>query len=367
MITFNSIEEALEDFRAGKVLIVVDNEDRENEGDFICAAETITSDIVNFMSLQGRGLLCAPLEEKRADELQLPLMVRNNTSLHETAFTVSVDLIGNGCTTGISTQDRCLTLRALADSDFKANDFARPGHIFPLRAKSGGVLQRAGHTEAVIDLAKLSGMKPAGALIEILNDDGTMARLPQLQEKAQKFGLKIISIHDLVEYRLRSERLVINEKSIKTKIKGQEFTMHQFGQLHSSATHLAFVKGDPSPDRPCCVRVQHADTFAELTDYIVHAGESSLAKAFDIISNHRDAVFLLLSQTEDRTNPLKKFEEQSTIDIYRSDQTQREIGIGSQILKELGVGQMIVISNHPRKTIGIEPFGLEIIDYIPLD
>lgn len=219
-------------------MIVVDNEDRENEGDFICAAETITPEIVNFMATHGRGLICAPFTESRADELNLPLMVRSNTSLHETAFTVSVDLIGHGCSTGISAYDRALTLKGLADPNFIASDFARPGHIFPLRAKYGGVLQRAGHTEATIDLARMAGMQPVGALIEILNEDGSMARLPQLVEKAQKFDLKIISISDLIEYRLRSERLVKSEDRWSQQIMGSDFEIIQYGQVNSGKSTL---------------------------------------------------------------------------------------------------------------------------------
>lgn len=366
MIQFNTIEEAIQDFRLGKIIIVVDNEDRENEGDFICAAETITPEIVNFMITEGRGLICAPLDERRADELNLPLMVRNNTSLHETAFTVSVDLIGHGCSTGISTFDRALTIKALANQEFSAMDFARPGHIFPLRAKSGGVLQRTGHTEAVVDLAKLAGMKPAGALVEILNEDGTMSRLPQLVVKAEKFGLKMISINDLVEYRLRSERLVTIEKSLNKNIRGIDFKLIQYKQLNNGDLHVAFVKGAIDSNKVALVRVQHSDTFSELIDNIVNDGNSILSKSLDIIKNSECGVLLILTQTSRDSDPFNKIEDLVQKEINKSEQIQREIGIGAQILHDLGVHKMKIISNNPRKTIALQGYGLEIVGYHPI-
>lgn len=367
MRSFNTIEEAIADYRAGKILIVVDNEDRENEGDFICAAETITPELVNFMAMQGRGLLCTPLEEARADQLNLPLMVRNNTSLHETAFTVSVDLIGNGCTTGISTYDRCLTIKALANDHFTKDDFARPGHIFPLRAKPGGVLQRAGHTEAVIDLAKLAGMAPAGALIEILNDDGSMARLPQLFEKADQFGLKIISIHDLIEYRLRSERLIKAEKSLTCVIDGLSYSLIQFRQTNTQDLHFAFVKGNINPQTTCHVRVQHTDAFVELFDLFINEDKSLMKRALSSLKEFPHTVLLLITNQIRSTEPLSRLQSVSTVnqDGMQVEQQQREIGIGAQILKDLHVGKMVVLSNHPKKTISLEAFGLEIVQYIP--
>ncbi len=366
MFNFHSIEEAIQDFRQGKVIIVVDNEDRENEGDFICAAETITPEIVNFMITEGRGLICAPLDESRADELNLPLMVRNNTSLHETAFTVSVDLIGNGCSTGISTYDRALTIKALANKEYVAADFARPGHIFPLRAKSGGVLQRTGHTEAVVDLAKLSGMTPAGALVEILNEDGTMARLPQLMTKSEKYGLKMISIKDLVEYRLRSERLVTTEKSIKRNINGVSFNLIQYKQLNTDDIHVAFVKGEMTTDKVALVRVQHADTFSELMDLMVNHDSSLLSKAIEKLKSADCGVLLILTQKQRELNPFNRIDEVQT-EITRPEQEQREIGIGAQILHDLGVHKMKIISNNPRKTIALQGYGLEIVGYLPLE
>ncbi|MBK8955719.1 MAG: 3,4-dihydroxy-2-butanone-4-phosphate synthase [Saprospiraceae bacterium] len=365
MSMFNTIEEAIADFKEGKLLIVVDNEDRENEGDFICAAETITPELVNFMALQGRGLLCAPLEETRADLLNLPLMVRNNTSLHETAFTVSVDLIGKGCTTGISTHDRCLTIQALANDAFSKEDFARPGHIFPLRAKPGGVLQRAGHTEAVVDLAKLSGMAPAGALIEILNDDGSMARLPQLFEKSKQFGLKIISIHDLIEYRLRSERLIKAEKSINCKVDGETYRLIQYRQINTNDLHFAFVKGNIQSENTCYVRVQHSDALVEWFDLFVQGDQSLIKRAFTALNAFPEAILLMITNQNRSDDPLKRLTGESEVPYGALvEQHQREIGIGAQILKDLNVGKMIVLSNHPRKTISLEAFGLEILSYL---
>ncbi|MBV6472026.1 MAG: Riboflavin biosynthesis protein RibBA [Saprospiraceae bacterium] len=362
MTTFNTIEEAIQDFRQGKILIVVDNEDRENEGDFICAAETITPELVNFMASHGRGLLCAPLEEARADALQLPLMVRKNTSLHETAFTVSVDLIGNGCTTGISTRDRCLTIQALANEHFQKDDFARPGHIFPLRAKPGGVLQRAGHTEAVIDMARLAGMAPAGALIEILNEDGSMARLPQLFEKSGKFDLKIISIHDLIEYRLKSERLIQQERTMTESIGGTSYRIVQFRQTNTEDIHLAFIKGTIDPSVPCSVRVQYADLYVELVDVLVQSENSMLRRAFDVIEKSACGILVLLCGQERTDKPLLRLEP-ALPEVQRTEYEQREIGIGAQILRDLSVGKMIVLSNFPRKHISLEAYGLEIVGY----
>ncbi len=367
MFKFNTIEEAIQDIKLGKLIIVVDNEDRENEGDFICAAETISPEIVNFMITEGRGLICAPLDEHRADELNLPLMVRNNTSLHETAFTISVDLIGHGCSTGISTYDRALTIKALANKEYVSSDFARPGHIFPLRAKSGGVLQRTGHTEAVVDLARLAGMNSAGALVEILNEDGTMSRLPQLIKKAEKFNLKMISINDLVEYRLRRERLVSIEKSVQRNINGTPFTLIQYKQANSGDIHVAFVKGEMKSSKVAMVRVQHADTFSEMMDLIVNTESAKLFKAIDILKEAECGVLLLLTQSQRDLNPFSRMEEANPTDTNRPEQQQREIGIGAQILHDLGVQKMKIISNNPRKTIALQGYGLEIVGYHPFE
>ena len=258
-IQLDSIESAIEEIRKGKVIIVVDDEDRENEGDFVCAADCITPDIINFMATHGRGLICAPLEEQKADELNLKMMVSDNTALHETAFTVSIDLIGQGCTTGISAQDRAKAIKALVNPETKATDLARPGHIFPLRAKSGGVLRRTGHTEATIDLARLAGFSPAGVLVEILNEDGTMARLPQLVEKAKQHDLKIVSIKDLIAYRMRNERIIKREVTVPMSTQYGEFEVMAFEQLTTGDTHLAFKKGNWTDGEEVLVRV-HSGT-----------------------------------------------------------------------------------------------------------
>ncbi len=365
MIEFHSIEEAIQDFKDGKIIIVVDNEDRENEGDFICAAETITPELVNFMATEGRGLICAPLDEKRADELQLPLMVRNNTSLHETAFTVSVDLIGHGCSTGISAYDRALTIKALADSKFEAEAFARPGHIFPLRAKSGGVLQRTGHTEAVVDLAKLAGMTPAGALVEILNTDGSMARLPDLIQKSIQLNIKIISINDLVEYRLRSERLVVVEKVLERIIQGQPMKLIQYRQTNSGDIHVALVKGQAGLNQDALVRVQHADVFSELMDVFIDFDNAGLSRSFKAIQNAEFGIILLLTSKDKVLEPFNKLDQSGNQETHRTEQQQREIGIGAQILHDLGVRKMKIISNNPRKTVALQAYGLEIVSYVP--
>ncbi len=362
---FNRIEEAIEDFKSGKILIVVDDEDRENEGDFICAAETIDPQVVNFMASEGRGLICAPLAEQRADELDLQLMVKNNTSLHETAFTVSVDLIGHGCSTGISTYDRALTLKALNDYHFQSLDFARPGHIFPLRAKNGGVLQRTGHTEATTDLARLAGLNPGGALVEILNEDGTMARLPQLIEKSQKHGIKIISINDLVQYRLKSERLIKIEYQSFHEFNHQKFEIIQFGQLDSNDKHIAIIKGNIKSEQNIPVRIQYCDSMAELLDVVLNKQNSILSKAFDNLTKEECAVLVLLSNQNKDKDPLSRIIPDKP-KIIRPDQDQREIGIGSQILKEIGIRKIRLMTNKPRKNIGVEAYGLEIVDHISL-
>lgn len=362
MIKFHSIEEAIQDFTHGKILIVVDDEDRENEGDFICAAENITPETVNFMATMGRGLICAPLTEERADELQLPLMVRSNTSLHETAFTISVDLIGHGCSTGISTYDRAQTLKALANPAFISTDFARPGHIFPLRAKSGGVLQRTGHTEAAVDLAKLSGLKPVSVLVEILNEDGSMARLPQLIEKSQSLGLKIISISDLIEYRLKSERLIVQEGISELKINNQLFTVIQYGQLNSKDKHVVLKKGEINSDESVPVRAQYCEGFAEIIDLMTHQENALLSKALQYIEKQECGVILLLSNESKDKFPLNKIVSGFTSPV-RPDQDQREIGIGSQILKDLGLRKMKLLTNNPKRNIALEAYGLEVTEY----
>lgn len=362
---FNSIEEAIHDFKNGRILIVVDDEDRENEGDFICAAERINPQTVNFMAAEGRGLICAPISELRADQLDLPLMVAHNTSLHETAFTVSVDLIGHGCSTGISTYDRALTLNALVDENFYSKDFARPGHIFPLRAKSGGVLQRTGHTEATIDLARMAGMNPGGALVEILNEDGSMARLPQLIEKSKKHGIKIISINDLVQYRLRSERLITIEHQSIHRFGQRELEIIQFGQSDSSDKHIAVIHGNIQPDQVIPVRIQYCDSLAELLDVILNKDTAMLTKALKSLQQEQSGILVLISNQNKPKDPLNRIIHDRPR-IIRPDQDQREIGIGSQILRDLGVRRIKLLTNKPRKNIGVEAYGLEIVEQSPV-
>jgi 3,4-dihydroxy 2-butanone 4-phosphate synthase/GTP cyclohydrolase II len=373
----NTIESALEDLRNGKLLIVVDDEDRENEGDFVTAARNVTPEIINFMSKHGRGLICAPITEQRCDELNLNLMVQNNTVLHQTPFTVSVDLIGHGCTTGISAQDRAKTVQALINADTKPEDLGRPGHIFPLRARNEGVLRRAGHTEATVDLARLAGFEPAGVLVEIMNDDGTMARLPELLEIAKKFDLKIISIKDLIEYRLRTESLVEEEVRVHMPTKYGDFELVAFRQTNTGENHLALRKGEWEEDEPVLVRV-HSSCF---TGDILHSlrcdcGEQ-LHKAMEMVEEEGKGVVLYMNQ-EGRGiglfNKLKAYklqeEGKDTVEAnlalgFKMD--ERDYGVGAQILRHLGVSKIRLMTNNPRKRAGLEGYGLEIVDNVPIE
>ena len=373
----DTIEAALEDLRQGKLLIVVDDEDRENEGDFVTAARNVTPEIINFMSKHGRGLICAPITEERCDELRLNLMVENNTVLHQTPFTVSVDLIGDGCTTGISAQDRAKTVQALINPDTKPEDLGRPGHIFPLRARSEGVLRRTGHTEATVDLARLAGMEPAGVLVEIMNDDGTMARMPELLEIAKKFDLKIISIKDLISYRLQKETLIKEEVRVKMPTKVGNFDLIAFKQTNTGETHMAVVKGEWEKDEPVLVRV-HSSCF---TGDILHSlrcdcGEQ-LEAAMQMIETAGKGVVLYMNQ-EGRgiglMNKLKAYklqeEGKDTVEAnlalgFKND--QRDYGVGAQILRHLGISKMKLISNNPRKRAGMLGYGLEIVENVPIE
>ncbi len=373
----DTIESALEDLKQGKLLIVVDDEDRENEGDFLTAARNVTPEIINFMSKHGRGLICAPITEERCDELKLNLMVENNTVLHQTPFTVSVDLIGHGCTTGISAQDRAKTVQALIDPNTKPEDLGRPGHIFPLRARSEGVLRRAGHTEATVDLARMAGFEPAGVLVEIMNDDGTMARLPELKEIAQKFDLKIISIKDLIEYRLRTESLIEEEVRVNMPTKHGDFELIAFRQTNTGEQHLALKKGDWAKDEPVLVRV-HSSCF---TGDILHSlrcdcGEQ-LQAAMEMVEREGKGLVLYMNQ-EGRgiglLNKLKAYklqeEGKDTVEAnlalgFKND--QRDYGVGAQILRYLGVSKIRLMSNNPRKRAGLLGYGLEIVDNVPIE
>lgn len=373
----DTIESAIEDLKKGKLLIVVDDEDRENEGDFITAAANVTPEIINFMSKFGRGLICAPLTEERCDDLKLNLMVENNTVLHQTPFTVSVDLIGHGCTTGISAHDRAQTVQALINPDTKPGDLGRPGHIFPLRAKSAGVLRRAGHTEATVDLARLAGFEPAGVLVEIMNDDGTMARLPQLMDIAKKFDLKIISIKDLIEYRLKNESLIEEEVRVQLPTRHGDFELVAFRQTSTGEHHLALKKGEWEKDEPVLVRV-HSSCF---TGDIMHSLRcdcgDQLQKAMEMVEREGKGVVLYMNQ-EGRgiglMNKLKAYklqeEGKDTVEAnlalgFKND--QRDYGVGAQILRHLGVSKIRLMTNNPRKRAGLSGYGLEIVENVALE
>lgn len=362
----NTIEEAIDDIRAGKVVIVVDDEDRENEGDFICAAETVTPEIINFMATYGRGLICAPIDEKRADELELNMMVSSNTSLHETAFTVSIDLIGQGCTTGISAYDRATGIRALTDPNVKAADFARPGHIFPLRAKTGGVLRRTGHTEATVDLARLAGFFPAGVLVEILNEDGTMARLPELMEVARKHDLKIITIKDLVAYRMLTERLITRELNVVKSTKYGEFEIMAYRDHTTQDIHLALKKGHWHLDEPVLVRVHSSAETGDILGYLLEDYGAQLEKAIRHIAEVGKGVVLCMRQSDSNNLILNYMHSLEKETERHSDMSQRDFGIGAQILRDLGVGQIRLITHHPRRRVGLIGYGLEIVENVEL-
>jgi 3,4-dihydroxy 2-butanone 4-phosphate synthase/GTP cyclohydrolase II len=365
----NTIEEAIEDIRAGKVIIVVDDEDRENEGDFICAAEVVTPEIINFMATYGRGLICAPIDEIRADALDLPMMVTSNTALHETAFTVSIDLIGHGCSTGISAYDRATGIRMLTNKEAKSTDYARPGHIFPLRAKQGGVLRRTGHTEAAIDLARMAGFYPAGVLVEILNPDGTMARMPQLCEIAKEHDLKIITIKDLVEFRMRNERLIKKEMDIDMNTEFGDFRVIAFEQITTGDIHLAIMKGEWEPDEPVLVRVQSASEMLEIFGTMFEDYGDTLKNAIKRIAQEEKGIMLYMRHNEKDScasllNDMQALKVGDENSVQRDEQLQRDFGVGAQILRDLGVGKLRLLTNNPKKRIGLVGYGLEIVENV---
>ena len=373
----DSIESAIEDIKNGKLVIVVDDEDRENEGDFITAARNATPEVINFMSIHGRGLICASITEERCAELNLQPMVSENTSLHETAFMVSVDLIGNGCTTGISAQDRSKTIQALINTSTKPEDLGRPGHIFPLRAKRGGVLRRAGHTEATIDLSKLAGFEPAGVLVEIMNEDGTMARLPELKEIAIKHNLKIISIKDLIEFRLENETLIKEEVTVKMPTLYGDFELIAFTQLNTGETHLALKKGEWQKDEPVMVRVHSSCITGDILGSMRCDCGEQLHAAMSMIEKHGKGLVLYMNQ-EGRgiglLNKLKAYQlQEQGLDTVEANiklgfgMDERDYGIGAQIFRHLGITKMNLITNNPKKRAGMNGYGLEVVSTIPIE
>ncbi|MRG43634.1 bifunctional 3,4-dihydroxy-2-butanone-4-phosphate synthase/GTP cyclohydrolase II [Chitinophaga sp. SYP-B3965] len=373
----DTIESAIEDIKKGKLVIVVDDEDRENEGDFITAARNVTPEIINFMSTFGRGLICAPLVEERCEELGLELMVRDNTALHQTPFTVSVDLLGHGCTTGISATDRSKTVQALINPDTRPEELGKPGHIFPLRAKQGGVLRRTGHTEATIDLARLAGFEPAGVLVEIMNEDGSMARLPELRVIAKKFDLKLISIKDLIEYRLRTETLIEEEVRVQMPTKFGNFELVAFKQLNSGEMHMALKKGDWELGDPVLTRV-HSSCF---TGDILHSlrcdcGEQ-LQAAMQMVEKEGKGLILYMNQ-EGRgiglMNKLKAYklqeEGRDTVEANLElgfGMDERDYGVGAQILRHMKVSKIRLITNNPKKRAGLRGYGLEIVENVGIE
>jgi 3,4-dihydroxy 2-butanone 4-phosphate synthase/GTP cyclohydrolase II len=376
-ITLDTIEQAIEEIKNGKIIIVVDDEDRENEGDFICAAESVTPEIVNFMATHGRGLICAPLIEDRCEELGLELMVGVNTAAFETPFTVSVDLIGHGCTTGISAHDRFKTIRALVDPDTKPEELGKPGHIFPLRAKRGGVLRRAGHTEAAIDFARLAGFKPAGVLVEIMNEDGTMARLPDLVKVAKRFNLKLVSIKDLIEYRIKKESLISRQVEVDMPTAHGNFKLVAFEQTNSQELHLALVKGAWHKDEPVLVRVHSSCVTGDIFGSCRCDCGSQLHHAMEMVDREGKGVVLYMKQ-EGRgiglLNKLRAYKLQEegwdTVEANLQlgfDMDERDYGVGAQILRDLGVTKIKLITNNPKKRVGLMGYGLEIVENIPIE
>lgn len=372
----DSIEDAIEDIKAGKFVIVVDDEDRENEGDFVCAAEKVTPEMVNFMITHGRGVVCAPLTEERCEELELEMQVEKNTSIHSTPFTVSVDKL-EGCTTGVSAADRAATFIALADPTSKPETFGRPGHIFPLRARTKGVLRRAGHTEAAVDLARLAGLQPAGALIEIMNEDGTMARLPQLIELSKKFGLKLISIEDLIAYRLKAESLVEKGEKVNMPTAHGQFKLIPFKQISNGMEHVALIKGEWEKNEPVLVRVHSSCVTGDIFGSMRCECGEQLHKAMEMIEKEGKGVIVYMNQ-EGRgiglMNKIKAYKLQEegldTVDAnlhlgFNAD--ERDYGVGAQILRELGVCKIRLMSNNPVKRIGLEAYGLSIVENVPIE
>jgi 3,4-dihydroxy 2-butanone 4-phosphate synthase/GTP cyclohydrolase II len=376
-IRLDSIEEAIADIKAGKIVIVVDDEDRENEGDMICAAEMITPELVNFMIREARGLMCAPLTQERCDELGLEMMVTSNTSVHTTPFTVSVDLLGHGCTTGISASDRSKTIQALVDPSTTPDDLGRPGHIFPLRAAEGGVIRRAGHTEAAIDLARLAGLSPAGVLIEVLNEDGTMARLPELRVMADRFGMKLVSIQDLIEYRLRTETLIRREIGVDMPTQWGHFDLIAYRQSNTGDTHLALIKGTWEPNEPVLVRVHSSCVTGDIFGSCRCDCGPQLHASLKMVEAEGKGVVVYMFQEGRGIGLLNKLKAYKLQEMGRDTveanlelglpMDARDYGVGAQILRDLGIRKLRLITNNPKKRAGLMGYGLEIVETVPVE
>ena len=367
-ITLHSIPEAIEAIKKGEIIIVVDDEDRENEGDFICAAEMVTPEIINFMASHGRGLICTPIMESLADKLDLAPMVSQNTALHETAFTVSIDYLKKDCSTGISAYDRSTGIKALTEPNTVATDYARPGHIFPLRAKEGGVLRRTGHTEAAVDLAHMAGFFPAGVLVEILNEDGTMARLPQLIEISKKHDLRLISIKDLVAYRMSTERIVRKEFETNLDTKYGHIRAVAYKQLTTNDTHLVLIKGDISQQKEVLVRAHSSSETSDIVAYLFGLGGKIVEDSLKKIEEEGAGVFLYMRQGEKGdgiVNKLKEIDDDPSNDPLKSN-IQRDFGVGAQILRDLGIRKIKLLTNNPKKRIALDGYGLEITKFVAL-
>ncbi len=372
MLKLHTIKEAIADIKKGKLIIVVDDEDRENEGDFIAAAEAVTPEMINFMSTHGRGLICAPLTEDRCEELNLDMMVKNNTVLHHTQFTVSVDLIGHGCTTGISVHDRAKTIKSLVDEDTKPHDLGRPGHIFPLQAKNGGVLRRTGHTEAAIDLARLAGFKPAGILVEILNEDGSMARLPELLKVAEKFDLKIISIEDLVAYRMQHDSLIQKVEDFNFQTRFGEFRLRAYQQTTNDQVHIALTKGEWEDDESVMVRVNSTLINNDIIRLLTNKPDDSFSRMFKLINDEGKGAIVFINQENQSFNLvnrlalIKELQDDNDGQVPKMKLDEKDFGIGAQILHDLNISKLRLISNgkYIKKRVGIIGYGLEIVENV---
>lgn len=370
-IQLNTIEEAIRDIKEGKVIIVVDDENRENEGDFIAAAEKVSPEMINFMSRHGRGLICAPITEERCKDLELNMMVENNTVLHHTQFTISVDLIGHGCTTGISVHDRAKTIRALVDEKTRPHHLGRPGHIFPLRARNGGVLRRTGHTEAAVDFARLAGFAPAGILVEILNEDGTMARLPHLADVAKKFDLKLVSIEDLIAYRMRHDSLIDKKESFEVETRFGRFTLHAYQQTTNDQVHLALTKGFWKLNDPVLTRINSTLVNNDILGTLTNNADEKLDDMFRLLNKEGKGAIVFINQQNESYNLLKRIcglrenQEKGIMKAPKIEMDAKDFGIGAQILHDLDISKMRLMTNTPQtKRVGIVGYGLEIVDYV---